>query len=320
MSPGRAGRRGGRRGVALFVALWLVVAIGVISLQFNLEGRQQRLVAANILELADARAAAHGGVEHALARLERTLRLPRVTGQGANALRAADPWLDADTLVRIDEDTTGSTYRVRVSDVASQLNVNNATEAQLRLLFTGLDFDFSTADRVAQGIIDWRDPNDLNRPQGAEREQYLREGRLFLPRDGPIQNLAELRHVLEMSDEMYDSIAPFLRVDGPAQINVNSAPPVVLATLPGFTDATVAAVMRVRLQGRRITALNELRELAGSGGGQITAQRVTFDTRELRVTSTGWNVGFRTAVRVEALVRRGTGNSSTVTVVWRREM
>jgi hypothetical protein len=103
-------------------------------------------------------------------------------------------------------------------------------------------------------------------------------------------------------------------------INVNPAPAVVLATLPGFTDATVAQVMRVRLQGRRITSLNELRDLAGSGGGQITAQRVVFDTRELRVTSIGWNVGYRTAVRVEALVRRGAGNSSTVTVAWRREM
>ena len=309
-----------RRGVALFVALWLVVAIGVISLQFGIEGRQQRLIAANILELGDARAAANGGIEHTLARLERTLRLPRVTGPGANALRAADPWLDADTLVRIDEDTTGIRYRVRVSDIASRLNVNNATEAQLRLLFTGLGFDFSTADQVAQEIIDWRDPNNLNRPQGAERDQYLREGRLVLPRDGPVQDVAELLHVMDMTQEMYDSVAPFLRVDGAAAINVNSAPAVVLATLPGFTDATVAQVMRIRLQGRRITTLNELREMAGSGGGQITAQRVIFETRELRVTSIGWNVGYRTAVRVEGLVRRGAGNSSTVTVAWRREM
>ena len=219
--PGRTDRRG----VALFVALWLVVAIGVISLQFGIEGRQQRLIAANILELADARAAAHGGVEHTIARLERTLRLPRVTGQGANVLRAADPWLDADTLVRIDEDTTGTRYRVRVSDLASRLNVNNATEAQLRLLFTRLGFDFSTADRAAQSIIDWRDPNNLNRPQGAEREQYIREDLLVLPRDGPIQEVAELRRVMGITEEMYDSVAPFLRVDGAAAINVNSAPP-----------------------------------------------------------------------------------------------
>jgi general secretion pathway protein K len=318
---GRSSRRGSpRRGIALFVALWLVVAIGVVALQFDLEGRQQRLVAANMIELADARATAHGGIDHALARLERTLRLPRVTGQGANQLRAADPWLDADTLVRIDPDSGSIRYHVRVSDIASRLNVNSATETQLRLLFTGLGFDFSTADHVAQEIIDWRDVNDLNRPQGAEREQYVREGRLILPRDGPVQDLAELRHVLHMTGEMFDSIAPFLRVDGAAAINVNSAPQVVLATLPGFTDATVAGVMRVRLQGRRILNLNELRQMAGGGGGQITSSRVTFEARELRVTSTGWNAGGRTAVRVEALLRRGAGTSSAITVAWRREM
>ena len=60
--------------------------------------------------------------------------------------------------------------------------------------------------------------------------------------------------------------------------------------------------------------------MAGGGGARITSSRVTFDTRELRITSTGWNVGRRTAVRVEALVRRGGGNSTTTTIGWRREM
>src|SRR5688500_5522821 len=91
-----------RRGVALFAALWLVVAIGVVALQFSIEARERRLAAANTIELAEARAAAMAGVEHAHARLDRVLRQRAIQGAGTANLRAADPWLDADTLVTID--------------------------------------------------------------------------------------------------------------------------------------------------------------------------------------------------------------------------
>lgn len=313
-----------RQGVALFAALWLVVAIGVVGLQFSLEARERRLAAANSVEIAQSRAAAKAGIEHGHARLERLARQLTLPAQAAN-LRSQDPWLDADTLFRIDADVGGARYEVRVREVGSALNPNRANELQLRLLFTRLGYDYGLADQLAQSIMDWRDEDVMHRARGAEREQYLAEKRIILPRDGPLQDLTELLHVMHMTPEIYDSIAPLLILEGSGRINVNSAPVAVLATVPGVSDATLATILRVRGAGRRIINIAELRNLASGSGTAIQANRVKFNADTLLMTSTGWNPGGRTPVRIEAIIRRGTNTgqaasaTAIATIVSRRE-
>ena len=315
-TPGRTERRG----VALFAALWLVVAIGVVALEFSLEARQRRLAAANTVELADARAAAMGGIEHAHARLDRALRQPALQGASA-VLRAADPWLDADSLLRLDEDGDSLPYQVVARDVNSFLNLNRAGERQLLLFLTRLGYDYGLADDVAQSIMDWRDTDVMRRARGAEREAYLEAGRLVLPRDGSFQELDELLHVMHVTPEMYDSILPFLTLRGDGRINVNSAPEPVLRSLEAMSEAAVAAVMQARQTGRRIQNSGALTSLTGSAARTSSSGSggsVTFETLNLLVTSTGWNRGRRTPFKVEALVTRTTGNNATSTISQRR--
>ena len=314
------GPRSPRRGVALFTALWLVVAIGVVGLQFSLEARERRLAAANTVEFAQSRAAANAGVEHAQARLERLGKQLTLLGTINQSLRSADPWLDADTLVQIIDTVGGARYEVRVRDVGSALNLNRATADQLRLLMTKLGFDYGLADELSQCIMDWRDEDAMHRSRGAEREQYVAEKRLLLPRDGPFQDLSELQHVMHMTPEIYDSIAPFLMIDGNAPVNVNSAPPAVLATLPGLGDAGIAAIMRLRGAGRRITSLNELQSITGRPGPALTTRQAAVTTTNVLVTSTGWNAGQRTPVRIEAVIARITNSPVPTTSVRSRRI
>lgn len=314
----RARLRSDRRGVALFAALWLVVAIGIVGLQFSLEARERRLAAANTVEIAQSRAAALAGVEHGQARLERLARQLALPGTAAARLRSQDPWLDADTLVRIDAEVGGARYEVRMRETGSALNPNRATEDQLRMLFTRLGFDYGLSDQLAQCIMDWRDDDVMHRTRGAEREQYVAEKRMILPRDGPLQDLSELLHIMHMTPEIYDSIASFLILEGNGQINVNSAPPAVLATLPGVSDATVAGIMRARGAGRRIVTLAELRALTGGPATTLTTRQVGFEARSVVVTSTGWNQGGRTPFRIDAVITRGTNTSGPATTVTSR--
>ena len=315
---------GNRRGVALFAALWLVVAISVVGLQLSLEARERRLAAANAVEIAQSRASARAGIEHGQARLERLARQLTLPAQAAG-LRSQDPWLDADTLFRIDADVGGARYEVRVRETGSALNPNRANELQLRLLFTRLGYDYGLADQLAQSIMDWRDEDVMHRSRGAEREQYLADERIILPRDGPLQDLSELLHVMHMTPEIYDSIAPFLMLEAGSRVNVNSAPPEVLATVPGISDVVLAGIMRVRGAGQRIVNAAELTRLASGSGVSIPANRVKFNADTLLMTSTGWNEGGRTPVRIEAIIRRGasTGQSAAAgpitTILSRRE-
>lgn len=308
-----------RSGVALFAALWLIVAIGVVALEFSLEARQRRLAAANTVELAEAQAAAMGGIEHAHARLDRALRQPPLQGAASANLRAADPWVDADTLLRLDEDVDSLPYRVTARDINSFLNINRATENQLLLFFTRLGFDYGLADELAQCIMDWRDTDVLRRGRGAEREAYLATGRLVLPRDGSFQELDELLHVMHMTPEIYDSIAPFLSVRGNNRlININTAPRPVLRSLPGMSDAAVDAIIRTRESGRRFRTLTDIVNMTGVPGSTVSGGTLSFETTSLVVTSVGWNRGHRTPFKVEALITRTTGNNPTSTVAQRR--
>ncbi len=306
-----------RRGVALFAALWLVVAIGVVALEFSLEARQRRLAAANTVELAEARAAAMGGIEHAHARLDRALRQPPLQGATA-ALRAADPWVDADTLLRLDEDVDSLPYRVTARDVNSFLNINRANENQILLFLTRLGYDYGLADDLAQSIMDWRDTDIMRRARGAEREAYLEEGRLVLPRDGSFQEIDELLHVMHMTPEIYDSIAPFLTLRGDGRINVNTAPEAVLRSIGGMTDAAIMTIMRTRDTGRRFQNLAAVTAATGALGSTVTTRSINFETTNLVVTSIGWNRGHRTPHRIEALLTRTTGSNATSTVSQRR--
>ena len=315
-----------RQGFALFAALWLVVAIGVVALQFSLEARERRFAAANTVEFAEARAAAMGGIDHAHARLDRMLRDRALRQPLPATLRAADPWLDADTLVALVADGDGEgepeglRYDVRVRDVNSFLNINTAGENQLRLFFTRLGFDYGISDELAQSILDWRDTDANRRTSGAEREAYLTAGRLVLPRDAAFQELDELQHVMHMTREIYDSVRPFLTARGNGQINVNSAPEPVLASATAMTDAAIASIMILRSSGRRITTQTQLRSLIGGSGTGSPAPALgsfIYDTRNLLVMSTGYNRGARSPFQVEALITRS-GDASTSTVSWRR--
>src|SRR5207244_7743560 len=83
-----------RRGVALLAALWLVVAIAAVALQFSLDAHERRTIGILASERGIQRAAANGALALMQARLEEALRL----GPSADAnpslarLRGTSPW------------------------------------------------------------------------------------------------------------------------------------------------------------------------------------------------------------------------------------
>jgi hypothetical protein len=184
-------------------------------------------------------------------------------------LRGSDPWLGADSLYSGTYDVDSMHVDVTVKDLGTQLNVNDMTEDQLRTFFSFVIKDFATADRLAQTIMDWRDADSLPRPNGAERDQYLRDERLALPTNAPFREVSDLLDVEGMSPEFYAQTAPFLRTRGAATVNLNTAPEAVLRALPGMTDQILLLIEAYRSQGRRIVSVSQVMPPtpgAGRGG------------------------------------------------------
>ena len=306
-----------RRGFALLAALWLLVALSVASLALAKGARARRLVAANFAERVQAEAAARGGVEQLRARL--ALRLE--AGE-APSNADLDPWHGVDSLLPDSLPMGAARVAIRTRDVGSALNLNRATEDQLRRLFVVLRIDAGEADRLAQCVMDWRDPDDLHRPRGAERDEYLNARAPVLPRNGPFQALAELLSVRGMTPAIYDRARPYLTLLGSGQVNVNLADRPVLLTLPGMTEEAVAVLFRYRRQHRTLGAITDLeRDLSGGGRRALEVAlpallaQTTTETREVEVVSDGSLPGSPVRARVTGLLVRA---RSAVFYVWSR--
>lgn len=302
------------RGFALLAALWLLVALSVASLALGVASRSRRLAAANLSEQVRAAAAARAGVEQLRGRLERQL------DRSATAL--LDPWRGADSLMGDTLAVADARAIVRVHDVGTALHLNRATEDDLRRFFIALRVDAGDADRLAQAIADWRDPDDLHRARGAERDAYLAAGAPALPHNGPFQAIAELLAVRGMTPALYQRVRPHLTLLGSGQVNLNLADRPVLLALPGMTEEAVAVLLRHRRQRRTIGSIADLeRDLSPGARRELTAAlpallaRTTPETRELEIVSEGWLPGSPVRVRATGLLVRSRG---AVFYVWSR--
>jgi len=76
-------------------------------------------------------------------------------------------------------------------------------QAILQNLFAGWGVNLDTSVRVIDCLLDWTDPDNFSRAQGAEEEDY-RENKMGRPRNGALEDLRELESVLgwrEMAEQ-----------------------------------------------------------------------------------------------------------------------
>jgi type II secretory pathway component PulK len=311
-----------RGGFALMAALWLMVAISAVSVEIALVARHRRLAAANSLEGAAAISAAQSGVDHARARLVALLTQDGDQRSWNDADAIADPWHRLSALLPDSNQVGRAAYRVSISDLGTRLNVNRATEDDLRRFFQAERIDAGTADMLAQSIMDWSDRDDLHRARGAERAWYLADGTEALPRNGPFESVDELGFVRGMTPAILARVRRDLTVSGSGQVNVNGAPRPVLLALPGMTEIAAEMIDRAQMAHRRLTSWQDLTALLSSQARapleRNVAQllpRLTFATSEIEVVSEGWERGSPLRARTTAVIARG---GTTAFVTWRR--
>jgi type II secretory pathway component PulK len=325
-----------RRGVALLAALWLVIAILTVALQFTMEAKERRTVGILASERAQQRALALGAFQLTHARMEQALR---TAPQGTNVevLRSFDPWLDVDSLYSGFVDVDSTPVQVIARDLGERININSIQEVDLRNFFSFLLQDMTKATQLSQAIMDWRDVDTLPRPSGAERDKYMKDEMLALPTNAGFREVEELQNVYGMTPEIYAEVSPYLSTRGTGSVNVNTAPPPVLRALPGMTDATLNRILMLRSQGRRIRNLQEIFPGAVStpaGGGRGTSiqirvagqiqnqqvrqqfgSRVIFTANEVELTVLG-KVGpqAQPTKLVAVISRSGNGTNQTARV------
>ena len=319
-----------RRGVALLAALWLVVAIAAVALQFSIEAHERRTIGILASERGIQRAAALGALAVMQQRLEQAARLGPSTNSnpGLARLRASDPWFGADSVFSGSVMVDSMQVDVQVHDLGERLNINRMSEVQLQQFFSFLTSDYSLSTHLSQAIMDWRDADSTARPNGAERDAYIKAEMLALPTNAPFREIEELRNVMGMTADVYAASSPYLTTHGTlGQVNLNSAPVPVLRALPGMTDVTLNLILQMRSQGRRIDNVSQLfngapqpgRQRGGGRAGQLGGLAVqtqlgtatTTTTTEIELTITARTGPQAPPTKLTALIRRF-GNNATV--------
>jgi general secretion pathway protein K len=236
-----------QQGVALVIVLWVLLLVTITTSAFTLMARMDSLEAHTILWSTKARLAAEAGLNIAVLSLrdpDETLRL----------IPDGRPFLVQFQDARVE---------VLVTDERGKLNINSATDAELRQLFFANGLEQEQADLLTDAILDWTDIDELTRPNGAELPEYESAGYQVGPGNRSFVMVEELLQVIGLPWELYQQIEPGLTVWSDSRaVNPAYAPAEALLALPDMTRELADEFVQAR---HELESLNDLNLALPSG-------------------------------------------------------
>ena len=295
--------RSNSRGAALILSLWalFLLAALVMSWALNIDSRLKLSGSEN--RILEAQAMAASGAEVAI----------------APAIKPSSPNLQGTFGPR-------QSYSVRITGEGGRLNINwlaaGENPARIEMLRHYLDLkgiDLNERDRMIDSLLDWVDPDDLVRLNGAEVSER------YQPANALLVRIDELKKVKGW--ETFTSTPGWddeFTVNSTGPVDVAWAPRDVLRALPGFTDVMVERFLQLRAgpDGKDGTPddtvfnnLDEVRNALGLSPEQFRqlSPFISFKDSVLRVVSTGRSGDIS---RVIQLVFRRAGSTAQL-ITWK---
>lgn len=300
----------GQRGVALITVLLVVALVTVVGA--GLIARQQLAIrsSGNLLVHNQAWHYALGGELLAKAILREDLR----RGDARQPLdHPAEPWAQPLKPFPFDE---GGTLQLRIEDASGRFNLNalalpdNAglqAFGQFQRLLRLLDIDQPYAERLR----DWLDEDEQVSPGGAEDNDYLLLEPAYRAANRVLVEPSELRLLLEMNEAHYRRLLPHvtaLPLD--ARLNLNSAGPLVLASLAEGLSPQLAQGLVVAREGQGFVSVESFIAQLGAAGQTVTGQPLAVGSQYFRVIGEVELAGRRQVL--VSLLRRDADGSLTV--------
>lgn len=225
------------RGVALVLVLWVSVLLTVVASSFIVERRAEAIIVRNSIALARAEGAADAGVHRGIYDMYRSDNAP-------------ERWKRDGSVQEWSFDSIP--VRVEMRDESAKIDINTASEPLLRGLLTSSGLSDADAAKLLDAILDWRDPDALKRPNGAEEPDYRDAGLPYKPANSAFQAIEELQLVLGMRPDLYRRLAPSITVfSRQPGVNPQIASREVLLAIPGLTPEIVDRYIVDREEARR---------------------------------------------------------------------
>lgn len=304
-----------QRGVALLVVLWIFIFLFVVAFEFSTAVREEAAAAHRYSDETQ-------GYYLAMAGFQRGLY--EFFNQQPDAARLPQEQKREDALDGSwhDGNLGAGLFRFRLIDEGGKININRVNEDLLRRVFTNLGVDANVRDLLVDSIMDWRDPDDLHRTNGAEKDYYLALSPSYTPKNGALDSVEDLLWIRGMTPELfygysdYDDQSPdrqrrvglreIFTVDSPIdRVNLRTAGAETIHALSGIALEKCRAFVEERKKLSDKT-LADLLPLLGIGAGDATLQMFIFTNPSVvAVEAEGRPADSLHPRRVKGVVRRG---------------
>jgi general secretion pathway protein K len=239
------------------------------------------------------------------------------TTRGSNITHLGQPWAFKLPPTPIENGSISgyivdAQSRINIDNIAASGNTPVSTGAALQRLFGVLGVPTS----LLNAITDWVDADDQVTPGGGAEDPYYRAQSVpGLAANAPVRRVAELLAVRGADAPTLTRLRGFIEaVDGPVQINVNTAPPeVLMAAIDGLDAAGAAALVATRSQ----TPFSSVADFRT----RLQGRQLKVDETLLTVRSDWFAVTIEarqgdTLARARAVIRRSSLAGEWPVVVW----
>jgi general secretion pathway protein K len=313
------------RGVALIVVLWIFIFLFVVAFGFSASVREESTAAHRYSDETQ-------GYYLAVAGFERGLHdfLNQASGR---ALPQSQPRADLFDGSWREERLGDGTFRVRLIDEGGKVNINRVDEATLRRIFANLGVEEPRRTILVDSIMDWRDPDDLHRVNGAENDYYQSLSVSYSAKNGPLDMVEDLLWVRgvtsaqffgynedgagEGRDQAVVGLREIFTVDSPNdRVNLRTTSAEVVHALTGIALERCRAFIEERKKLSERT-LKDLLSLLGVGTGDATLQMFVFANPSVfTIEAEGQPAESRLPRRVKGVVKGSGGQRGFELVRW----
>jgi general secretion pathway protein K len=275
-------RSGPEAGIALIIVMISVTVLALLAGGFAYSMKVETKLARNVNSEAQLEWLGRSGVQYARWILSEQMRIPGEPYDALNQVWAGGPGGIATTnsaLLDVQKEVHlgNGSFTWKITDLERKFNINTAPELILQQAFMLMGVDAGEMTPIVNSILDWIDPDDNPRIQGAESSNYYQTlDPPYLAKNGPLDDLSELLLVKGISPELYWGAAstnhPLSAVQPKGQplgsqpqqpafnsglvdlftpisdgkINLNTASADVLQLIPGVNAAVAQAIVSAR--------------------------------------------------------------------------
>ena len=227
-----------QQGMALVIVLWVLSLMTIMAGSFALSTQRETAVLHHAHERARALALAEGAIYYAMLMLNLPDQTLRWQGDGRPYV-----W-----------DAKGTKVRIRIQDEGGKLDINVAQEASLKTAFKLMGLSEDQASAITDNILDWRDADDVKRPNGAEAPEYEARRMNAPPQNRQFLVMDEVQSVLGISPELFKKMQTwFTLYSGIDGLDPSKVSEEILLALSAGDSAVVQSVLRQRMDNLPVT-------------------------------------------------------------------